>query len=215
MRILVVDDHALVRQGLRRLLAPEGEHAITEAATGHEALALAEHVRPHVIVLDLNLPGLGGLELLKRLVHAGHGRVLVLSVRDEPQLVRRALAAGAEGYITKSAPPDEVITAVRRVSQGARYVEAHLAQALALDEPAASSTLEALTPRELEILRLLATGLSLEQIGAELGVTYKTVANNCATIKSKLGVSRTIDLLRLAIDAREMSDRRASGALNG
>jgi DNA-binding NarL/FixJ family response regulator len=200
MRILIVDDHAVVRQGLRRLLAPEGEHSLAEAGDGHEALARAEEFRPHVIILDLNLPGLGGLELVRRLVAQGHGRVLVLSMHAEPHFARRSLAAGAYGYLSKNASADEVVAAVDRVSHGGRYVEAGIAQALALDDAGDDSPLTSLTPRELEILRLLAHGAALEEIGVELGITYKTVANNCALLKSKLGVSRTIDLLRLAID---------------
>jgi DNA-binding NarL/FixJ family response regulator len=176
-----------------------GEHSLTEAVDGREALVRADEVRPHVIILDLNLPGLGGMELLRRLVTADHGRILVLSMHADAQYARRALAAGAYGYVSKNAAPDELITAVQRVAQGGRYVEAELAQALALDD--GDSPLAALTPRELEILRLLASGSNLHEIGAALGITYKTVANNCALMKSKLGVSRTIDLLRLAIDA--------------
>jgi DNA-binding NarL/FixJ family response regulator len=191
---------------LRRLLSPAGEHSISEAAEGHEALRLAEQVRPHVVVLDLNLPGLGGLELLSRLVEARHGRVLVLSMYAEPAYARRALAMGAYGYVSKNAPPEELVTAVERVGQGGRYIEAEIAQALALDAPDGPQTLESLTPRELEILRLLARGAGLAAIGAELGVTYKTVANNCAQIKSKLGVSRTVDLVRLAFDTRFLPD---------
>jgi two-component system, NarL family, invasion response regulator UvrY len=202
MRILVVDDHVLIRQGLRRLLASDGQHAISEAADGREALALAARLRPHIVILDLNLPGLGGLELLRRMVGAGHGRILVLSMDGRPHVARRALDAGAHGYLSKNAPPDEVLRAVDRVGAGARYVEDQIAQALALDEGGEHATLDELTPREFEILRLLASGLSLEQTGAELGVAYKTVANNCAAMKSKLGVTRTVDLLRLAMDAQ-------------
>ena len=202
MRILIVDDHAIVRQGLRRLLSPAGEHSILEAADGQEALRVAEQSRPQVIILDLNLPGLGGLELLKRLSDVGAGRILVLTMHAEPHLARRALRAGAHGYVSKNATPEELVTAVQRVAQGARYLEAEIAQALALDPTGEALALDTLSPRELEILRLLAQGLSLEEIAAELGLSYKTIANNCALMKSKLGLSRTIDLLRLAIDTR-------------
>ena len=206
MRILIVDDHAVVRHGLRRLLSPADEHVIAEAGEGRRALALAGDFRPHVIILDLNLPGLGGLELLRQLVEAGHGRVLVLSMHAAPRFARRALAAGAYGYVSKNAPPEELITAVQRVNQGARYVDREIAQALALDPEGEPQTIDTLSIREMEILRLLAQGSSLEQIGAELGVTYKTVANNCALIKSKLGVSRTVDLLRVALDVHAGAD---------
>jgi len=198
VNILIVDDHAIVRDGLARLLASDGDHAVSQAADGREALALARNLRPDLIVLDLNLPGLGGLELLRRLVQAGASKILVLSMHAEPLYARRAMEAGAAGYVSKNAAPAELLTAVRRVAIGRRYVEAEIAQALALG--ANAETFDALNPRELEILRLLAGGSSLAEIAAALGVGYKTVANTLTLIKSKLGVARTADLVRLAID---------------
>ena len=196
--ILLVDDHALVRAGVKRLLATLPQAEVLEAADGREALALLRQKRPDLVILDLNLPGLGGLELLRRMVHAGAGPILVLSMHGEPLYAKRALEAGAAGYMTKNASPDELLTAVRRVTAGGRYVEAELAQALAA--PAAGATLDSLTARELEIMRLLAGGASLAEIATAVGVGYKTVANNCVQIKSKLGVTRTADLVRLAIE---------------
>ena len=198
MRILIVDDHAVVRHGLRRLLSPADEHVIAEAGEGRRALALAADFRPHVIILDLNLPGLGGLELVRRLVQAEVGKVLVLSMHAEPLYARRSLEAGAQGYVSKNAAPAELLTAVRRVAAGGRYVEAEIAQELALG--AGVEALDALSPRELEIMRLLAGGSSLAEIAAALGASYKTIANTCTLIKSKLGVARTADLVRLAIE---------------
>jgi DNA-binding NarL/FixJ family response regulator len=198
--ILLVDDHALVRAGLKRLLAtlPCGE--IIEAADGRAALALLRTEKPDLVILDLNLPGLGGLELLRRLIQAGAGAILVLTMHAEPLYAKRALEAGAAGYMTKNASPDELLTAVRRVTAGGRYVEAELAQALAAPGAGGARSLDNLTARELEIMRLLAKGASLAEIAEAVGVGYKTVANNCGQIKSKLGVSRTADLVRLAIE---------------
>jgi two-component system, NarL family, invasion response regulator UvrY len=196
--ILLVDDHALVRAGVKRLLATLPEAEVLEASDGREALAMMRQRRPDLVILDLNLPGLGGLELLRRMVHAGAGPILVLSMHGEPLYAKRALEAGAAGYMTKNASPDELLTAVRRVTAGGRYVEAELAQALAA--PIAGAPLDSLTARELEIMRLLAGGASLAEIASAVGVGYKTVANNCVQIKSKLGVSRTADLVRLAIE---------------
>lgn len=198
MRILIVDDHAIVRDGLSRLLAAEGGHEVKLAASGREALALARSFRPGLVVLDLNLPGLGGLELLRRLAQADAGKILVLSMHAEPLYARRSLEAGAQGYVSKNAAPDELLAAVRRVAAGGRYVEAEIAQALALGE--ATQTLDALSPRELEIMRLLGGGSSLAEIAEALGASYKTIANTCTLIKSKLGVARTADLVRLAIE---------------
>jgi DNA-binding NarL/FixJ family response regulator len=196
MTILLVDDHALVRAGVKRLLATQATGDILEASNGRDALALIRRQRPELVILDLNLPGLGGLELLRRMIAAGAGPILVLSMHGEPLYAKRALDAGAAGYVTKNASPDELLTAVRRVLAGGRYVEAELAQALAT----AGASLDQLTARELEIMRLLAGGASLAEIAEAVGVGYKTVANNCVQIKSKLGVTRTADLVRLAIE---------------
>jgi two-component system, NarL family, invasion response regulator UvrY len=198
MKILIVDDHAIVRDGLTRLLATDGDHEVKLAATGREALIAARSFRPDLVILDLNLPGLGGLELLRRLVAIEAGRILVLSMHAEPLYARRSLEAGAHGYVSKNAAPDELLAAVRRVAAGGRYIEAEIAQALALG--AGPETLNTLSPRELEIMRLLAAGSSLAEIAEALGASYKTIANTCTLIKSKLGVARTADLVRLAIE---------------
>ena len=198
MKILIVDDHAIVRDGLSRLLATDGDHEVKLAATGREALILARSFRPDLVILALNLPGLGGLELLRRLVAIEAGRILVLSMHAEPLYARRSLEAGAHGYVSKNAAPHELLAAVRRVASGGRYIEAEIAQALALG--AGAETLNTLSPRELEIMRLLAAGSSLAEIAEALGASYKTIANTCTLIKSKLGVARTADLVRLAIE---------------
>jgi DNA-binding NarL/FixJ family response regulator len=177
---------------------------ILEAARGREALNTLRDLRFDLVILDLNLPGLGGLELLRRMIQAGAGPILVLSMHGEPLYARRALEAGAAGYVTKNASPEELLTAVRRVTSGGRYVEAELAQALAVQTPGAAQEFDNLTAREIEIMRLLAKGASLAEIAAAVGVGYKTVANSCSQIKSKLGVSRTADLVRLAIETGVM-----------
>ncbi|HSZ53298.1 MAG TPA: response regulator transcription factor [Caulobacteraceae bacterium] len=200
MSVLLVDDHALVRAGLTRLLGGVVQGPVLEASNGRDALALAKSHRPDLIILDLNLPGLGGLELLGRLIAQGASPILVLSMHGEPLYARRALDAGAAGYATKNISPDELVQAVRRILGGGRYVEAELAQALAMADTARASGFDALSPRELEIMRLLAKGASLAEIAAAIGVGYKTVANIASQIKSKLGVSRTADLVRLAVE---------------
>jgi len=200
VRILLVDDHALVRAGLKRLLATIWSGEIAEAANGRDALAKLKEARPDLVILDLNLPALGGLELLRRMIQAGAGPILVLSMHAEPLYARRALEAGAAGYVTKNASPDELLAAVRKVTAGGRYVEAELAQALAVQSLGATQEFDNLTAREIEIMRLLAKGASLAEIATAVGVGYKTVANSCSQIKSKLGVSRTADLVRLAIE---------------
>ncbi len=199
MSILLIDDHALVRAGVKRLLATVTHDDILECADGRDALALLRQGKIKLVILDLNLPGLGGLELLQRIIQMGAGPVLVLSMHAEPIYIRRALDAGAAGYVTKNVSPDELVTAVTRVLAGGRYVEAELAQALAIQGSASHPGLSNLAPRELEIMRLLGEGFSLAEIAQAVGVGYKTVANSCSEIKTKLGVSRTADLVRLAL----------------
>jgi len=201
MRILLVDDHSIVRAGLRGLLGTIGAVEIHDAADGRTALALVRSVRPHLIVLDLNLPGVSGLELLRRvLLEDKAARVLVLSMHAEPLFAARALEAGAKGYLSKNAAPDELVLAVRRVADGGHYIENEIAQELALQAVSPGPALPQLTAREVEILRLLADGRSLTEIADALGLGYKTVANACTGIKAKLGVSRTADLVRYAIE---------------
>jgi two-component system invasion response regulator UvrY len=201
MKVLLVDDHAIVRSGLRRLFAALPGVQILEAATGREALAVVRAERPALVVLDLNLPGLGGLELLRRvLTEHPQARVVVLSMHAEALYATRALRAGAAGYLSKNASPEELLEAVRRVAEGGRYIEADIAQGLALQAAGAGSLMERLTERDLEIMRLLGDGQGLSYIADALGVSYKTIANTCSQIKAKLGVARTADLVRLSID---------------
>jgi DNA-binding NarL/FixJ family response regulator len=202
VNILIVDDHGIVRAGLRRLLRGMFEGEILEAATGREALVLARSRSLDLVLLDMNLPELGGLELLSRLASvAPNLPVLVLSMHAEPLYVTRALEAGARGYVSKNVAPDELVTAIKQVASGGRYVEGELAQALVLNPAPALEPLEQLTARDLEIMRLLAQGRGLSEIADALGLGYKTIANTCTQIKAKLGVNRTADLVRVALEA--------------
>lgn len=203
MKVLIVDDHPIVRAGLRRLLAGEDNIEVQEAATGKDALSLYRENRPDVVVLDLSLPGIGGLEVLWRLkLQDDAVRVLVLSMHHDPIFVTRALQAGAKGYVSKNAPPDQTLEAIRRVAGGGTYVEHDIAQELALRSSQGSSVaLQDLSRRDLDILRLLSTGNSTLQIAQAIGISYKTVANRCTQIKSKLGAASTADLVRIAIQS--------------
>jgi DNA-binding NarL/FixJ family response regulator len=200
MKILIVDDHAIVRAGLRRLLAAIPGLDCEEAVEGREGLAKAREFRPDLVMMDLNMPGLGGIALLQRfLADMPKLRVLVLSMHSEPIYAVRALEAGAAGYASKNVEPAELLQAVQKIAGGGRYVEASLAQEIALGQTAGTSVLDTLTERDLEILRLLACGRSLREVASSLAVSYKTVANTCSAIKAKLGVTRTADLIRLAM----------------
>lgn len=215
MKVLIVDDHPIVRAGLRRLLAIEPQWDIAEAASGQEAIGGFRDCRPDLVILDLNLPGISGLELLGRLrIEDAKVRVLVISMYDNPVYVARVLEAGARGYVSKNAPPEQILEAVRRVAAGRIYIDHELAQELAVGNyRAASQSLDHLSARDIEILRLLADGGSLTEIAQAIGVSYKTVANHCTQLRAKLATPRMADLIRLAISSG--LSRRDSGLLGG
>lgn len=200
MKVLLVDDHLIVRTGLRNLLASALKAQVFEAATGREAILLLHSHQPDLVLLDLNLPGVGGLELLRRMLHEDKkARILVLSMHTEALYAARAVDLGARGYISKNVSAEELLIAVRRVAEGGRYIENEIAQELALNKVSMTHSLRDLTERDLEIMRLLAEGMNLTEIADALGVGYKTVANGCSQIKAKLGVTRTNELVRLAM----------------
>jgi DNA-binding NarL/FixJ family response regulator len=201
MRILIVEDHPIVRAGLRRLLSSDPQTEIWEAVSGKEALSICEARRPDLVILDLNLPGIGGLEVIGRLkAEDAAARILVLSVHDNALYVTRAMQAGAMGYVSKSAPPDEILEAVKRVVAGRPFIERSIAQELAiLNIRRPSDPLKELSRRDLEVLRLLGDGCTLAQIAETMGISRKTIVNNCTQIKAKLGVERTADLIRIAV----------------
>jgi DNA-binding NarL/FixJ family response regulator len=197
-RIVIVEDHAIVRAGLRRLLAVLPGFELMEAQSGEDVVGLLKQTCPELVVLDLNLPGLGGLELLRRLlqIHAALP-VLVFSMHAETIYAARALQAGARGYVSKNAAPEELLAAVRAILQGESYVEHEIAEELRID---AADGIRTPTSRELEIMRHLAQGRSLTEIAEILGVAYKTVANTLSHIKEKLGLDSTADLIRISIE---------------
>jgi two-component system, NarL family, invasion response regulator UvrY len=206
MRILIVDDHVIVREGVRRLLAPEGRSPplpdlmISEAANATDAVALCQSGVPDVVLLDLNLPNRSGFELLRCLRSMDpHARVLVFSMYAEVLYVARALEAGACGYVSKGTGAAELLAAIEKVAAGGEYVERELAAQLAAQSYRGDDPLQRLTARETDIMRQLGEGKSLTAIAVALGVTYKTVANSCSVIKSKLGAERLADLIRIAI----------------
>jgi two-component system invasion response regulator UvrY len=201
MKVLLVDDHTVVREGVRRLLSVVADVVVLEAGTGKEALTVFRAEKPEMVILDLNLPGAGGLDLLKRLlIEEARTRVLIFSMHTTPVYVARALQAGAKGYVSKGASADELVEAIRKVMAGERYVERDLAAELALNVLDSHESGKALSARELDIMRLLAQGKGLADIADQLGISYKTVANTCTTIKQKMLVERTSDLIRVAVE---------------
>ena len=198
-KILIIDDHAMIRTGLRQLCADHVPGAaIFEADNAQAALHHQSGERPRLTILDLNMPGPSGLELLRQLLEADvNARILVFSMHGEPVYAAKALRLGAKGYVSKNASPAELRTALSRVLSGTTYVEADIAQQLVAlpDEQR-----QQLSERDLEILRLLGEGRSFTEIAQQLGLGYKTVANTATAIKSKLGVARTADLIRLSVE---------------
>lgn len=200
-RILLVDDHAVVREGVRKLLLDIPGIEIAEASNGVDALKRFRRAPIDIVILDLNLAGIGGLELLRRLLRESpKARVIVFSMHAEPIYAARALRLGAKGYVSKSAASEELVTAVKRVADGGHYIERELAGQLAISLYGGEDPIQQLTTREIEILRLLGEGKSMSQIAEMVGVSYKTIANSCSLMKNKLGLERTADLIRMSLE---------------
>ena len=198
-KILIVDDHAMIRTGLRQVCAALSPGvSVLEADNAQSALALQKSEQPRLTILDLNMPGVSGLELLRQLLESdANARVLVFSMHGEPVYAAKALEIGARGYLSKNASPEELRTGLMRILSGSTYVEAEIAQHLVAH---AGEQRQKLSDRDLDILRLLGEGRSFTEIAQQLGLGYKTVANSATAIKSKLGVARTADLIRLSVE---------------
>jgi two-component system, NarL family, invasion response regulator UvrY len=203
MRFLLVDDHAVVRRGLMHILSEAFPgSSFGEAGSAAEALNLVNAERWDVALIDLNLPGRDGLALLEELRHTlPKLPALVLSVQPEEEFALRCLRLGASGYLTKESAPDELAAAVRKVLGGGKYVTASLAERLAqlVGRDLAQASHEALSNRELQVLRLVASGRSLKQIAAELNLSEKTIATYRARIAEKLSISTNVELTRYAL----------------
>jgi len=201
--VMLVDDHAVVRAGYRLLLSQTGNvRVICEAETGEEACQYYLDYRPHVVVMDLNLPGIGGLASVRRLVSRDPSvRILVFSIHDEAVYVVRALEAGAKGYITKSCAPEVLVEAVQRIAGGETYLEQDMAHKLDIDNvmrTGGTASLNSLSAREFDVFCLLARGFTTREVAEELRLGYKTGANYTTLIKSNLNLSTTAEMTRLA-----------------
>lgn len=202
VKVLLVDDHAVVREGYRRLLERSGGiQVVGEAQDGDGALRLCRELAPHLIILDITLPGISGIETLRRLLLENPAaRVLVFSMHEDAIFARRALQAGAQGYVTKASAPNVLVEAVHAIAQGRRFLSPALAQTLALADNGGANTSAVLSARELEVFTLLAQGRSVPQVADALGLTPKTVSNHQSSIKQKLGADTSIQLLRRAAE---------------
>ncbi|RMC34796.1 response regulator [Paracoccus alkanivorans] len=201
---LVIDDHPITHLGASRLLREMGYDPVGQAMSGEEALAqLASGPLPSLIVLDISLPGAGGLDLVEPLREvAPKAQILIFSMNDQTGFAARALQAGAQGFLSKNAPPADFRDAVRTLEAGEFYLSAKQAVALAtLRAGAAADPLGALSDRERQVLGLIGRGLSLQAIADELGVSYKTTANTSSALKKKLGVDGINGLMKFALES--------------
>jgi two-component system invasion response regulator UvrY len=190
--VLLVDDHAVVREGYRRLLERDAAIVVAgEASSASEALRLDADLRPDVMVLDIALPGISGIEILRRVLsRRPDARVLMFSMYQDGIYATRAMNAGACGYVSKASAPDLLIEAVRCVAGGQRYLSPDLTRS--------NQLADSLSTRELEVLRMLTQGYGVEEIGERLGLSPKTAANHQSSIKQKLGVNSALQLILIA-----------------
>jgi two-component system, NarL family, invasion response regulator UvrY len=201
LTVLLVDDHAVVREGYRRLLERQGEIAVIgEAADAATAYALFCRLDPRIVVMDITLPGSSGIEAAARmLAYRPDARVLIFSMHEDAIFAKRALQSGAFGYVTKASAPNVLVEAVHAIAAGRKYLSADIARKLALrdfvDGPSAA---EGLSTREFEVLRQLAQGRSIKEIAQSMGLNAKTVSNHQSAIKQKLNVDTAIQLLNKA-----------------
>ncbi len=210
IRVLVVDDHAVVRSGLKLLLAAEADlEVVGEAGTARDAVFEVRAQKPDVVLLDVVMPGESGIEALPKLLHESPGtKVLVLSMQDDPNYVREAFAAGASGYVLKEAADAEVVDAIRQVADGGSYVHPVLgARMVAADaEARAAAAADPLSDREREVLKLLALGHTNQEIAKELYISVRTAETHRAHIMRKLGLETRAALVRYAIEHGLLGD---------
>lgn len=200
IRVYVVDDHALVRAGMRMILAGETDiEVVGEADSGEEALPQIRRLKPDVVLCDLHLPGVSGLEVTERIVRGDHGtRVIIVSVLEDGPLPKRLLEAGASGYVGKGGDAGELLRAVRDVARGKRYLASGIAQNLALSGIGGdASPFDTLSPRELEVALLLTQGLRQEDIARRLSLSAKTINTHKTRLFEKLEIRDNIALARL------------------
>lgn len=202
IRVMLVDDHAVVRSGIRRLLEQDACFAVVaEAESGERAYQLFGEHLPDVTVIDLSMPGMGGMEAISRIVTRYPGaKLLVLSMHENAAFASQALKAGAKAYLAKNGLAEELVNALLAVAKGQTYINVNIAKNMALQNSnSQEELLQCLSAREFEIFRMLAEGLDSGLIAATLNISSKTVANYQTTIKQKLGINSPIELVRLAI----------------
>ena len=203
INVLIADDHAIVREGLKQIFKETLDIIVTgEAANGAEVIEKISENRYDVVVLDISMPGRGGLDVLKYIkTHYPAILVLVLSIYSEDQYAVRVLKAGASGYLTKETASEQLISAVRKISEGRKYVSADLAEKLAssLDENQQKAAHEKLSDREFQVLKLIGSGMTVGEIAEELSLSVKTISTNRARILKKMNMKNNAELICYAI----------------
>lgn len=199
-KLLLVDDHAIVRAGFRYLLESDADYEIREVNTAEEACHIYSEYKPDAVIMDLLMPGMGGLQGVRH-IHAkdNNAKVLVLSMRDDPIYVSQATKAGAQGYVTKRSAPEELTKAVAVLIKGQNYLSADVAQMTSKSSKSDQEQIECLTEREFEIFCLLAEGRTVVNISEDLHLSAKTVSNHRTHIMHKLQATNIVELTRLAI----------------
>ncbi|MBD7986497.1 response regulator [Luteimonas sp. Sa2BVA3] len=201
IRVYVVDDHALVRAGMRMILSAEADiEVVGEAESGEDALPEIRALKPDIVLCDLHLPGVSGLEVTERIVRGEYGpKVIVVSVLEDGPMPKRMIAAGAAGYVGKGGDARELLRAVREVAGGRRFLASRVAQSLALSGlDASESPFDSLSPRETEVAMLLVQGMRQEEIARRLSLSAKTINTHKTRLFEKLQVHDSIALARLA-----------------
>jgi DNA-binding NarL/FixJ family response regulator len=204
IRLLIADDHKLMREGLKQLFALFSDLTVAdEAADGAELMDRLRAAEADLVLLDMSMPGISGGDLIVRVkAHFPALPILVVSMHDQPLIAQRALRAGANGYVSKDAEPETLLTAVRKVAAGGRFIDPVVAQSMAFEASGLTPAPDhgRLSERELQVLRLLAQGKSVNEIAAELRISSKTVSTHKARMMEKMGFRNNADLMRYALD---------------
>lgn len=208
IKVLLTDDHTVVRSGMARLLErDESIEIIGEAPNGEQAYQLFNDLNPDIVVMDMSMPGIGGLEALRRIITKDPtAKVLMFSMHENINFAMQAMTSGASGYLTKSAEANDLVTAVKQVVGGKTYLSAEIAHKIALQNLSGQQDpVQKLTTREFEVFRLLAEGLLIDEIAALMNIGQKTVSNYQTSLKQKLSINSSVDLVKIALEHEVIS----------
>lgn len=201
LRILIIEDHPIVIAGCRALLADDATVTVEDARTGAEGLASYQRERPDIAIIDINLPDMSGFDLTRKVrAHDATARILIFTMNDAPILGAQAIECGATGYIGKNDDPEALREAIFKVARGELSLPQSIVQSIALNKLGLDSGTPKLTSRQIELLRQLAKGRSLSEIASTLELSYKTVAMDCATLRTKLEARTQTELIRIAME---------------